>query len=70
MEVFKILEQLALLPIKVAQGMIDFVRKGHVLPINMTATVDGKKVGAETRIFLFEDEGKKQAVPGAQPPAS
>ena len=69
MEIFKILEQLALLPIKVAQGLLEFARKGHAVPINLWVMVEGRKYGTETRLFLGEDESKKGVSP-AQPAAT
>ena len=65
MEIFKILEQIALLPINAARAVVDLVRKGTSIPINLTVTFEGKKVGLETRAYLFEDEAKKAAQPAA-----
>jgi hypothetical protein len=66
MVILDILQQIATLPLKVAQGMIDVFNNGQETQVNLTVTIGGRKVGADTRIYLFDAQDGK-GTPAAKP---
>lgn len=54
----EVLTQIALLPVKAAQAVVSLITNGTAETINLTVTIGGRKVGLETRVFLFDQAGK------------
>jgi len=68
MQILEVLKQIAMLPVKVAEACLAVINNGTAEDVNLTITVGGRKIGLETKVFLF-DQTQPKGASAAAPPA-
>lgn len=64
--------ELVSLPMRVLEGGYNLIMKGTTEKINFSFTLLGRKIGADTTLYLAETRGQegKTPAPPPQPPAA